>query len=311
VLLSRNVSEEYKAQFASMSDRLGTVLFADVSGSTSLYETAGDSAALEAISACLGAAREATEASGGRVVKTIGDEVMSIFPGPDAAANAAADIQVRIDALPEVAGKKLGVRIGFHHGPVLQRQDDIFGDTVNLAARLVAQAKKGEIILSTDTAELLGPIFRTMVRELHAITVKGKAEEVGLAELIWKRDADATVFAGIQSRPRVARTALHLHYRGREVPRRRNSDSISIGRDNASGLVVHDEMASRQHCTIERRQELFVLRDHSTNGTYVTFEGDAEMALRRSEVSLRRHGWISFGQPRGPGVEAVEFFIDD
>jgi hypothetical protein len=35
------------------------------------------------------------------------------------------------------------------------------------------------------------------------------------------------------------------------------------------------------------------------------------MAVRRSEVSLRKHGWISFGQPRGPGVDAVEFFVDD
>src|SRR3954464_6155432 len=99
-----------------MSDRLGTVLFADVSGSTSLYETAGDNAALEAISACLAAARAATADSGGGVVKTRGAEIMSVFPGPDAAANAAADIQARIDALPEVAGTKLGVRVGFHHG---------------------------------------------------------------------------------------------------------------------------------------------------------------------------------------------------
>jgi adenylate cyclase len=294
-----------------MSDRLGTVLFADVSGSTSLYEIAGDDAALEAISACLAAARAATEACGGRVVKTMGDEIMSIFPEPDAAANAAADIQARIEALPEVAGKKLGVRVGFHHGPVLQRDDDVFGDTVNLAARLVAQAKKGEIILSTDTADLLGPVFRTMVRELHAITVKGKAEEIGLVELIWKRDADATVFAGVQNRGRMARQALRLQYRGGELPQRRDTESISIGRDPASGLVVHDEMASRQHCTIERRQEQFVLRDHSTNGTYVTFDGDVEITVRRSEVSLRRHGWISFGQPRKPGVEVVEFFIDD
>jgi adenylate cyclase len=294
-----------------MSDRLGTVLFADVSGSTSLYETAGDDAALEAISACLAAARAATEASGGRVVKTMGDEIMSIFPGPDAAANAAADIQARIDALPEVAGKKLGVRVGFHHGPVLQRDDDVFGDTVNLAARLAAQAKKGEIILSTDTAGLLGPLLRTMVRELHAITVKGKAEEIGLAELVWRRDADATVFTGARSRGRIARGALRLRYRGSEVTRRRDADSIHIGRDSGNGLVIHDEMASRQHCSIERRQELFVLLDHSTNATYVTVEGDAERPVHRSEFHLRKHGWIAFGQPRGPGVEEVEFFIDD
>ena len=294
-----------------MSDRLGTVLFADVSGSTSLYETAGDDAALEAISACLAAARAATEASGGRVVKTMGDEVMSIFPGPDAAANAAADIQARINALPEVAGKKLGVRVGFHHGPVLQRDDDVFGDTVNLAARLVAQAKKGEIILSTDTAGLLGPIFRTMVRELHAVTVKGKAEEIGLAELVWREDVESTVVFGARSRGRTARNALRLRYRGFELTRRRDSDSIHIGRDASNGLVVHDEMASRQHCTIERRQELFVLLDHSTNGTYVTVEGEHELAVRRSELHLRKHGWIAFGQPRGAGVEVVEYFIDD
>jgi adenylate cyclase len=294
-----------------MSDRLGTVLFADVSGSTSLYETAGDDAALEAVSACLAEARAATEASGGRVVKTMGDEIMSIFPEPDSAANAASDIQARIEALPEVAGKKLGVRVGFHHGPVLQRDDDIFGDTVNLAARLVAQAKKGEIILSADTADLLGPVFRTMVRELHAITVKGKAEEIGLAELVWKRDPEATVFTAVRNRGRISRNALRLRYRGREVARRRDSDSIQVGRDASSGLVVHDEMASRQHCTIERHQEHFVLRDHSTNGTYVTVEGDAEIAVRRSEFHLRKRGWISFGQPRAAGVEVVEFFIDD
>ena len=295
-----------------MSDRLGTVLFADVSGSTSLYETAGDAAALEAISACLAAARAATEASGGRVVKTMGDEIMSIFPAPDAAANAAADIQARIEDLPEVAGKKLGVRVGFHHGPVLQRDDDVFGDTVNLAARLVAQAKKGEIILSTDTADLLGPVFRTMVRELHAITVKGKAEEIGLAELVWKRDVEATVVFNVRNRGRISRNALRLRYRGGEVTRRRDSDSVSVGRDAANGLVVQDEMASRQHCTIERRQEHFVLRDHSTNGTYVTIEDEAELIVRRSEFHLRKHGWISFGQPRAvAGVEVVEFFIDD
>jgi class 3 adenylate cyclase len=293
-----------------MGERQATVLFADVSGSTKLYETAGDATALEAISGCLKALRDATEASGGRVVKTIGDEVMGLFPGPDSAAGAAAEMQAKIDSLPLVAGIKLGLRIGFHHGPVLQREDDVFGDTVNLAARLVAQAKKGEIILSTDTVRLLGPMMRSMVRELHAITVKGKSEEVGLAELVWKRDADTTVFASAPQRS-VPRAALRLKYRGQEVARRRDSDSVTIGRDLANGLVVEDEMASRQHCTIERRQDIFVLRDHSTNGTYVTVEGDAEMAVRRSEVSLRKHGFIAFGQPRAPGVEVVEFFVDD
>lgn len=294
-----------------MVDRLATVLFADVSGSTSLYETMGDATALEAVSACLEAARLATEAAGGRIIKTIGDEVMCLFPDPDAAASAAVDMQGRIDALPAVQGHKLGLRIGFHQGPVLQRDDDVFGDTVNLAARLVAQAKKGEIILSSETAAQLGPVFHAMVRELHAITVRGKAEEVALAELVWKRDADATVYAGGRAKARSPRRSLRLKYRGREVIRRREADAISVGRDPASGLFIDDDMASREHCSIERRQDLFVLRDHSTNGTYVTVEGDAELLVRRSEVTLRKHGWIAFGQPRAPGVEVVEFFCDE
>jgi adenylate cyclase len=293
-----------------MSERLATVLFADVSESTKLYETAGDAMALEAISGCLKAARLATEASGGRVVKTIGDEVMGLFPGPDAAANAAADIQGKVDALPIVAGTKLGVRIGFHHGPVLQRDDDVFGDTVNLAARLVAQAKKGEIITSSETAAQLGPVYRNMVRELYAITIKGKAEEVGLAELIWKRDADATVYAGTRPKGRSLTGALRLKYRDREMVRRRDGDSIALGRDPASGMVIDDDMASRQHCTIERRQNVFVLKDHSTNGTFVTVEGDAEIHVNRSEVTLRKHGWIAFGQPRDEADFVVEFFVD-
>jgi adenylate cyclase len=291
-----------------MSDRQATVLFADVSGSTKLYETAGDAAALESISGCLAALRKAAEAAGGRVVKTIGDELMAVFPRPDAAAVAAAEMQGKIDALPEVAGTKLGVRIGFHHGPVLQQEDDLFGDTVNLASRLTEQAKKFEIITSAETAAQLGPIFRRQVRTLHSIPVKGKSDEVAIAELVWRMDENATVFAG-SHKLRALSGALRLKYKGREIVRRREDDTVMLGRDTHCGLVIDDDRASRQHCTIERRQEKFVLKDHSTNGTYVTFEDGTEILLQREELTLRKHGWIACGQPRAH-TEAVEFSCD-
>lgn len=291
-----------------MSERQATVLFADVSGSTKLYETAGDAAALEGISGCLTALKKAAEAAGGRVVKTIGDELMAVFPRPDAAAVAAAEMQGKIDALPEVAGTKLGVRIGFHHGPVLQQEDDLFGDTVNLASRLTEQAKKFEIITSAETAAQLGPIFRRQVRPLHSIPLKGKADEVAIAELLWRMDDNATVFAGSQ-KMRALSGALRLQYRGREMVRRREDDAITLGRELDCGLVIQDQKASRQHCTIERRQDKFVLKDHSTNGTYVTFEDGTEILLQREELTLRKHGWIACGQPRA-NTEAVEFFCD-
>src|ERR1700704_873287 len=124
--------------------RQTTVLFADVSGSTKLYETAGDAAALTAIGRCIEGMRKAADTTGGRGVQTIGDERMALCPSPDAAAGAAAEMHATIEQLPEVGGTKLGVRVGFHSGPVIQRENDVFGDTVNMAARLGEQAGEGQ-----------------------------------------------------------------------------------------------------------------------------------------------------------------------
>jgi adenylate cyclase len=158
-----------------------TVLFADVSGSTKLYESEGDKAAMEAITRCVDQLRQTVESSGGRVVKTIGDAVMAVFPTPDAAAFAASNMQYAIDALPPVGANKLGVRIGFHCGPVIQSDSDIFGETVNLAARLVEQAGKSQIIMSHETSDQLGPVFRSFKRPLYAIR-RGKGQKFELCE---------------------------------------------------------------------------------------------------------------------------------
>jgi hypothetical protein len=215
-----------------------------------------------------------------------------------------------IEQLPEVGGTKLGVRVGFHSGPVIQRDDDVFGDTVNMAARLVEQAGKGQIIISHETAELFSPAFRMFTRPLYSIQVKGKAEEVLLCEVMWRPVEDRTTVAGYRPKARAAAAVLRLKYRDTDVTRRRDNDSITIGRDQGCGLVVADQKASRQHCTIDRRQDKWVLKDHSTNGTYVTAEGDSEMLLQREELTLRKHGWIAFGQPRSGATEVVEYFCD-
>jgi len=287
-----------------------TVLFADVSDSTKLYESEGDKAAMEAIARCVDRLRQCVEASGGRVVKTIGDEVMAVFPTPDAAAIAAGRMQHAIDALPLAGATKLGVRIGFHCGPVIQSGNDVFGDTVNLAARLVEQAGKSQIITSQETSDGLGPIFRSFKRPLYAIHIKGKVEEVKLCELIWRQADDVTMsFAGrtkAESEPPV----LRLKHRDREVVCRRHDDSITMGRDPACGLVIANNRISRRHCSIERRQDKFVLADQSTNGTYVTTEGSSEIFLRREEFLLGKHGWIAFGQPRSEAEDVVEYFCN-
>src|SRR5439155_26445302 len=107
--------------------RQTTVLFADVSGSTQLYETAGDVAALDAIGLCIGRLSQAAEYTGGRVLKTMGGEVMVLFPTPDAAADGGSEMHAAVAALPPVNGAKLGLRIGLHSGPVIHRDHDGLG----------------------------------------------------------------------------------------------------------------------------------------------------------------------------------------
>ena len=297
-----------ETSFAEAS-RQTTVLFADVSGSTKLYEAAGDVLAAEAIGRCLEKLRLSAEATGGRVVKTMGDSVMALFSSPDAAASAAARMQVAIESLPAVGDIKLGVRIGFHAGPVIQRNNDIYGDTVNVAYRLHEQAQRGQVLTSDDTASLLTQLLRSSTRLLYSVPVKGKAEDVALCELLWQQSPDITDLATM-SVLRTPLASLRLKYLGRDIARRRGSDSLMIGRDAACDLVVADSKASRQHCTIERRQDRFLLRDHSTNGTFVTVVDEIEVVLQREEFPLRKHGWIAFGQPRAGTSDLVEYFCE-
>jgi len=287
-----------------------TVLFADISGSTKLYESVGDKTAMEAIARCLEQLQLATSAAAGRVVKTIGDEIMAVFATPDAAGGAAAAMQIAIEDLPAVGGSRLGVRIGFHAGPVIQNGDDVFGDTVNIAARLVAQAGRSQIITSTETADLVGQALRGNMRPLYTIHVKGKSGELALCEMIWRQIGEMTVSHGLRTITQQQPVVLRLRHLGREIVRRRDNDSITIGREDDCGIVVAASMASRRHCTIERRQNKFVLADRSTNGTYVTPEGDTEHLLQREEFTLGKHGWISFGQPLAGAEEVVEYFCE-
>ena len=287
-----------------------TVLFADISDSTKLYESEGDEVAMAAIARCVDQLRQTVVASSGRVVKTIGDEVMAVFPTPDAAAYAASSMQSAIDALPLVGATKLGVRIGFHCGPVIQIDNDLFGDTVNLAARLVAQAGSGQIIFSRETSDRLGPVFRGFKRPLYAIHVRGKAEEVELCELIWRHADDMTMIAAVRGNAKTEPLLLRLKYRDLEIVRRRDKDLITMGRAPDCNLVIASNRASRKHCTVERRQEKFILADQSTNGTYVTSEGGGEILLRREEFTLGKHGWIAFGQPRAEAGEVAEYFCE-
>ncbi len=286
------------------------VLFADVSGSTKLYEIAGDAVAHAAIEKCVNVMRDKTVKAQGRVIKTIGDEVMASFPTADAAADAAIEMQSGIAELPLVGTTKIGIRIGFNFGPIVERDGDIFGDAVNLAARLSHVAAKDQIITARETVVRMSPMLKSATRAITTIQVKGKAEEIQVYELMWQQSEDMTTMATTKSIFRPKKTTLRLKVQGNDVVLDAERQAVELGRDAAADVVIKERMASRAHGKIERRLDKFVLTDHSANGTYVTVEGDREIILRREEFTLRGHGWIAFGQPRAGASDVIEFFCE-
>jgi adenylate cyclase len=278
-----------------------TVLFADVSGAAALYRAAGHAVALKAISHCIEQVRNAARSTDGRIVKLIGDEVMVLFATPDAAAKAAAKMHQSVEALPPVQGTKLGLRVGFHSGPVFRRDRDLLGDTVKLAAKLLEQAQKGQTITTGQTAAQLSPGMRPFSRELERTALAGKAETIRLCEML-----PSLANGAARAQEVKARIMMRLSYHDQVAICSRETPRIVIGRQDCD-LVIADTLASRQHCTLEVRGGKFVLRDHSTNGTYVTVEGEHEILLNGEELALAAHGWIAFGHPHGGSAEAVEF----
>ena len=288
------------------------MLFASAIGGADLYAKAGDVAAAEALGRCLDGLAEAAKKAGARVVKRTPDKLMALAATPDAAAEAAAALHQSVIRCPPVAGVRLALGVAFHFGPVIQKDADVFGDTVNLAARLVELAGRGQIITTTETARGLGGLYRPWVRTLYATDIKGRSEKVELVELVWQSDPDetATTLTVPTKKLAPAAAAITLLYRDTKVVRRRQRDSITLGRDEECGLVVHEDQASRRHCTIERKHDKFVLVDHSTNGTYVTIEGSPEVLVQREEFALSKRGFIALGRPRSVTKELVQFIVE-
>ena len=276
------------------ADRRLAVLFADVVGSTALYEQLGDARAFAAIDRCLAWVGALATAHGGRLIKTIGDAVLVVFERVDQAAEAAAVVQAR-GAEPKPAGEPhIVLRIGFHFGAAIERDQDVVGDSVNVAARMVALANGGQVLLSEPAAMELSPWLRGRLRELDVLALKGKEKGVRVFELLWQESSDDLTTVGNRPLPRTA-SRLELRHGAREIGIDAATSVVTLGRDPGNDVVLVDRLASRLHGRIERRRDKFVLVDQSSNGTFVTIDGEPEIQLRREEMILRGRGRISFG----------------
>ena len=290
------------------------ILFADIVGSTQLYERLGDQMAVTVVQDTLAIVAQVVVAHHGRVVKTIGDEVMAAFDVPAAGFAAAIDIRRRVTALPPMPGSGVQVRlrIGLHFGPALVEEGDYFGDTVNIAARLVTLANPDQILTTGDLLDRLPPDQQDEATEFAAIEVKGRHDPVRVAQVTagMPRQETTQIGYGKTAAPlRAVAVTLSLTAQGRtwEVPP--GTRRVVFGRDAGCDVVLTGAQVSRRHATVEIRRDKVVLVDHSSNGTTLVVREQRPVTLLREEFGMFKGGHIIFGRLNEPGAVVIGFAI--
>lgn len=293
------------------------ILFADIVGSTRLYEQLGDAAALTLISNCLESMTQGLPDHGGRVVKTIGDEIMVVYSSPADAFRSAMDLRRRVAALPPVsmgaASVRLRIRVGLHFGAALVEHGDYFGDAVNIAARLTELASASQILTTGELLALLPVNLRALATEFAEIEVKGRDAPVRIARVA----DDTAVQENTQVRfersgapPPAADLRLSLWLNGQALRVAPGTRRLIFGREADCDVLLAGALASRRHATIEVRRDKVVLADHSTNGTVLQIGADRAVHLRREEFGLMGRGRIVFGRPDAPDADVLDFALD-
>lgn len=291
-----------------------TVVFADVSGSTGMFQRLGDQTATRLVTHLVASLSQMFQAHNGRVVKLLGDGLFVVFPQAMEALSACVAIQRRLmqePVRPDVGGPPVQMQMGIASGEVVEIDGDVFGDTVNSAARLADLAGAAQILTTHAVWAVLPPILQASLRSLGPIHLRGRTENSHVYRVQWQagRDDDVTTLGrslGSDHDDKV----LVLRVGDQVLQVQTFSPRLTIGRGTGAVLVLNDPRVSRLHATVECRGGQFVLCDVSSYGTWVYFGDQPEaVALRRTECYLAGSGLISAGCERKAGSPLVDFSV--
>ncbi len=284
-----------------------TVVFADLTGSTGVFEALGNAKATQAITRLTDWMGKVCVARRGRVVKNLGDGVLMVFSQNSDAVEAVTDLQrlhtERIKTWPDKL--RMHLQVGLARGEVIEQAADYFGDAVNVASRLSDLSGPDQILASEAVINGLPPDTLVRFRSLGAMDIRGRNEACQVYRVEWQNEVMSDMFtmpAGLtplpfgKTAPQAGSIALSwldvaATFASTQLP-------IHIGRVDEAQFVVNDPRVSRMHAKITWRAGKFYLEDVSSYGTWVRFAGsDAIVALRRQECVLLVEGEIALGAP--------------
>jgi class 3 adenylate cyclase len=286
-----------------------TVIFADIAGSSLLYKTLGDQQANRLILQLLQRLAEIIRQHDGVVIKTIGDEIMAHIVNPEKARDAAVMMQ-------QNAQQSLAVKIGMAWGEVIEMDADLYGQVVNDAAAVARIARSGQVITTAAFKDQLNEDGAAKLRLFDQIRLKGARSQSEIYRLEWKAEdntlpVEHTMLAESSD---YRQMLLRLAYRApngesKKLTLTPEDTPFSIGRGGGTcRLEVFESFVSRDHCEICYEHNKFILRDHSSNGTYITSGSSPPIFIRRGEFPLTGSGSFAVGRkPDEAGSYVIGF----
>jgi class 3 adenylate cyclase len=282
---------------------MATVVFADLVGSTGIFERLGDETAGRFVTQLTTALAKTFEQHNGRVVKLLGDGIFTVFQAESDAIVACIEIQKRLKEKPVHpggTGSAVQMQMGVEAGEVVEIEGDCYGDAVNSAARLADLAGADQILTTSRVRDALPTALLGQLRSLGPMYLRGKQEVTEVFRVEWQeeRDTEATVMGASMFKP-TKDAMLEVSSAGQVLRVEPRGDKLTIGRSITASLTLNDGRVSREHATLEWRGGHFVLGDTSSFGTWVYFGNQAEpVVLRRTECYLVGSGQIALGCER-------------
>ena len=283
-----------------------TVVFADLFGSTRVFEALGNVRATQAVTQVTTWIAKIIASNGGRVVKMLGDGVLALFADNTSAINAVVEMQ-RLhekNMKQSAKGSRMPIRVGVACGDVEIVDGDCYGDAVNVAARLSDLSGPGQIWANSAALGGADEADGVRFRILGPINIRGRAEPCTVYQVEWEEDV-ASDFLTIQAELEPHFDSDHKDALGGEIALawldvKKSFKSfelpIHIGRVREAEFVVSDPRVSRQHARIDWRNGSVMLVDISSYGCWVRFSGGgSDLLLRRDECVLHGHGEIALG----------------
>jgi class 3 adenylate cyclase len=284
-----------------------TVVFADLTGSTGVFESLGNAKATQAITRLTDWIGKVCEDHRGHVVKFLGDGVLVVFSESPDAIDAAIELQrehqERIRKWPEPL--KMRLQIGMARGEIVRQGGDCYGDAVNVASRLSDLSGPEQILVTDLVIRQLPENSMVRYRSMGSIPLRGRIEPCVVYRIEWQSEVLSEIFTIPASltpspfAPRPTRPAfIELSWLDTTVGFTSVELPVFLGRDVNAQFVIHDLRVSRRHVRLEWRAGKFYLEDTSSYGTWVRFaDSSAIVALRRQECVLLMEGEIALGAP--------------